>query len=177
MKPDITLLHECFNLEEDGTLIWKHRPDDHFPSPAVAKSWRSRFAGKKAGSVNSDGYLHVAVNCQLIKVHQIVFAMTNGHWATGQIDHKDGVRTNNRPDNLRDVTSAVNGRNRKAPASNTSGRVGVYMTGGLNPWTARIGHDCKDINLGRFRTRDEAIAARVAAERSLGYSATHGRKS
>lgn len=112
----------------------------------------------------------------MVKLHRIVIAMTTGCWPIGDVDHIDGNRTNNRPDNLRVVNARMNRRNSKVPSTNTSGRIGVYKETDQDAWYAVIGTGSGAKRLGTYGTIDEAIAARRGAEIALGYSVTHGRK-
>lgn len=77
------------------------------------------------------------------------------------VDHKNGDTLNCRRNNLRVVTHSVNTWNRKLNANNKSGHTGVRELKGR--WYANI----SGINLGGFSTCDEALAARLTAEREL----------
>jgi hypothetical protein len=76
-----------------------------------------------------------------------------------QIDHIDNNRTNNNAYNLRWCTSSENQQNRCVNANNTTGHKGVSETK-CGTWIARIMHNGKMINLGTFKTKEEAIYAR-----------------
>jgi hypothetical protein len=78
------------------------------------------------------------------------------------VDHMDGDTLNNRLANLRPCTHAQNRANHRLFRNNTSGNTGIYRNG--NGWQARIGLGRKIINLGTFATKEEAVAARKAAE-------------
>ena len=150
---------ELFEVR-DGDLINK-----------VARGRRAR-PGCLAGSPNGDGYLRVRVKGAQFRVHRIIWLMTYGRWPEGQIDHVNGVRDDNRIENMREVTAQGNQRNQHIRIDNTSGVTGVALEGGL--WTARIKVSGKKIRLGRFSTLGEATAARKAAELVLGFHPNHG---
>lgn len=84
------------------------------------------------------------------------------------VDHRNGDKTDNRRENLRIVTSSANGANRQYPnKNNTSGIRGVAykpLLSALHPWHAQIMVNRKAYHLGLFATKEEAIAARKAAE-------------
>lgn len=84
------------------------------------------------------------------------------------IDHINGDKLDNRRENLRVVTPQRNQVNRKnLNRNNTSGVRGVACRAHLSaakPWLAQITVARKNIYLGVFATRDEAVAARRAAE-------------
>jgi hypothetical protein len=79
-----------------------------------------------------------------------------------QIDHIHWNKLDCRRKTLRKVTASVNSFNKKISARNTSGCAGVRLE--RNSWVARIGVGNKIIYLGAFKTKEEAILARKAAE-------------
>jgi hypothetical protein len=97
-------------------------------------------------------------------VHRLVWK-----WVTGQdpqhlhIDHVNGDHFNNAWHNLRVATNAENLWNRGAPANNTSGFKGVSWDSYTGRWVARITHQGRQINAGRYNTPEEAHAAYLAA--------------
>lgn len=60
-------------------------------------------------------------------------------------------------------------------ANNTSGHTGVYWNGLRGKWYARIVVSGESKNLGHFLEKDEAIAARLAAEIKYGFHENHGK--
>jgi hypothetical protein len=84
------------------------------------------------------------------------------------IDHINGDKLDNRRANLRVVTPSVNQVNRKRTnRNNTSGVRGVDFAPSVSaakPWRAQITSQGKNHYLGLFRTKEEAVAARKAAE-------------
>lgn len=80
------------------------------------------------------------------------------------IDHIDGDGLNNKWSNLRSVSHNLNGKNQKMHTTNTSGVSGVYYRKDSGRWRAKIMVDNKQINLGTFKNKDDAIAARKEAE-------------
>ena len=162
-----------------GILTWKPRSVEMFkagrPTAEHARAWwNARYAGKQAGAI-SLGYLKVSVFDLRIQAHRVCWAIHYGEWPEGQIDHINGDRTDNRIANLRVVTNAENMRNKKRPANNISGVVGVYWEALANRWRAGIGVDGAWHSLGVFTSFDEACAARAAAELKLGFHPNHGR--
>jgi len=80
------------------------------------------------------------------------------------VDHVDRDTMNNRRSNLRVVDQSEQARNRKQFRNNTSGRVGVYLRPN-GSWRAMISIQGSVTHLGTFKTLEEAVAARGAAER------------
>lgn len=176
--PSPDLLRQLLRYDQDtGLLYWRRRPRKFFANDAEFKRWNDRYAEREAFThVTADGYRRGAFLYRLHLAHRVIFAMVHGRWPTGQIDHIDGDRSNNRIDNLRDCTPEDNARNQRRPARNSSGRVGVVWAKNMGRWVARIGIGGGRLRkLGYFDTVAEASAAREAAERELGYHINHGR--
>ena len=90
-------------------------------------------------------------------------------------DHINGITTDNRKINLREVTNTINCRNCAISESNTSGCTGVKaLDNGF--WWAYIMVDRKQISLGRkYLSMEDAITARKEAEAKYGFHENHGR--
>lgn len=106
--------------------------------------------------------------------HRIIWLMQTGEWPNGEIDHQDGNGLNNRWLNLCDGTHSKNQRNQKLRRNNTSGHVGVVWHKGANKWRAQIKTDGKCRYLGLFEEINDAIAARVAAQKANNFHPNHG---
>lgn len=177
-KPDISTLKSLLSYDDKtGALTWAVRDDAQFKSPKKRESWNSRYAGKVAGAVQSDGYLHLKVLGITHRSHRIAWAIFYGEWPSDQIDHINGDKTDNRILNLRNVTHAQNGRNQKLRSTNTTGAHGIYWDKTKRKWRAQINRDGKTTHVGLFDCLDTATAARKKAEADLGYHENHGRKS
>lgn len=181
---DISLLKELFILDaEAGMLYWKKRPARHFQSSMTttaeskAKRWNARYAGKPAlASRCKNGGRYGDINgTHGIPAYRVIFALVNGRWPKHQIDHINGNRSDDRPGNLREATPTENMRNRKKQKNNSSGVCGVSFHVGRQKYEARIRADGVRKHLGMFRTLNEAVSARKAAERKYGYHQNHGR--
>lgn len=82
-----------------------------------------------------------------------------------EVDHKNRDGFDNQRDNLRVVTQSINGLNKNPPVTNTSGITGVNWDEMRGKWKVRIMVREQSIYLGRFSRFDDAVAARIAAER------------
>jgi len=122
-----------------------------------------------------EGYLRVKIQGKQYPTHRVVWLYTYGEFPENTIDHINGVKTDNRIENLRDVTSTENNRNRSLSSNNKSGISGVYWCKRYNRWVARIGSKSGKENLGNFKNLFEACCARKSAEIRLGYHFNHGR--
>jgi hypothetical protein len=134
---------------------------------------RRGMPGMIAGSPNGLGYLCIKVNYVKYRVHRVVWLMTYGQWPVGQIDHINGVKDDNRIENLREVTAQENQRNSHIRVDNVTGVTGVTRDGGC--WRARIKVDGKKICLGYYKSFDDAVSARRRGEEQFGFHPNHGR--
>jgi len=163
----------------DGRLFWRRRPRSQFATYNAYRTWNARYSGKEAGSLNGKKYLHIGLTFKgkrfHYKAHRLVWAWHYGVWPSDQVDHVDHDRSNNRVDNLRDVSNCENGRNQSRYVNNTSGATGVYWYAGRNKWRASISVNGKNRHLGIFNDVFSAISARKKAERAIGFHANHGK--
>ena len=121
-------------------------------------------AGGDAGRLNNIGYMVVSIDRKKMLAHRLAWLYQTGGWPTAEVDHINGIRTDNRWENLRDVSPSTNQQNRRAPnRNNSAGLLGVSRE--KKSWVAQIFHDGKRKRLGTFDTPEEAHAAYVAAKR------------
>ena len=80
-------------------------------------------------------------------------------------DHEDRNPLNNRRYNFRKATNSQNSSNRKLMKNNTSGVTGVSLDKKTNKWMARIQVENKRIIIGKYIDKDDAIRARLRAEK------------
>lgn len=127
------------------------------------KTANTRFKiGEVAGSINSKGYLVIKIQGANYKAHRLAWLFSYGDWPTGDLDHINGVKTDNRIDNLRLASSAENNSNVTARANNKSGYKGVVFHAHTGKWMASCGHNKKRHYLGLFDTPHAASAAYLA---------------
>ncbi len=80
-------------------------------------------------------------------------------------DHIDRNELNNLESNFRASTKQQNNRNKSLHKNNTSGFTGVSWMKQRQKWNAHITIDYKSIKLGYFDNKDDAIKARLRAEK------------
>jgi hypothetical protein len=122
--------------------------------------------GDVAGAVHDDRYVIVGVDGQRYLAHRLAFLYVKGYMPP-YVDHEDGDGFNNKWCNLREATYSQNGANAKLNKNNTSGHRGVKWEPSRNRWRARIKHQNKLIELGRFKDLESAVTARLEAENRL----------
>lgn len=143
------------------------------------KSWNTRWAGKSAGSTNKSGYTCLSISFRGHKkrmlAHRLAFIYMEGE-APEQVDHINGLRGDNRWENLRAVDNFINSRNQKLRNTNTSGHNGVYWCKRRSLWYVRIGLRGKNLHGGYFENKQDAIKARSELDVKLNYHSQHGIK-
>lgn len=122
------------------------------------------LTGKPAGSRRKDNRLVMKVNNKSKFMSHWIWLYMTGELPPKNmvIDHLDRDPSNDRWNNLRLATPQENMRNLSIGKSNKSGIPGVYFS--KNKWTAQISLDEKQIYLGSYDTKENAIQARKTAE-------------
>lgn len=82
-----------------------------------------------------------------------------------EYDHADRNELNNRKENLRLCTKSENRINANKRSDNTSGFTGVSYHRSDNKWWVRISIDKKETLVGRYDNKEDAIVARLKAEK------------
>jgi hypothetical protein len=166
--PTPTYLRERLRYDpETGKLFWREHPD-------MPKKWNTRYANAEAFiSFDTKGYKFGSIGRRPLRAHRVIWAMVHNEWPE-QIDHINRVRDCNVIENLRGCSRSENARNFPLSKRNKSGVVGVYWR--WNRWGAQIKQQGKTMHLGLFLTFEEAVVARKAAERELGFHPNHGSK-
>ncbi len=124
-------------------------------------------AGSIAGSVDFQGYRVIQMDGKKHKAHRLAWLYVHGHWPDPQVDHINGIRTDNRIVNLRIVSNAENQQNqRKAHRSSSSGLLGAYKHPD-GKWMASIKVGGKQRHIGLFHTAQEAHEAYLRAKAEL----------
>lgn len=163
----LELLDRWFSYDRaTGVVAWKAKPNRNIP------------IGRAAGCKWRDGrntYIRITVEGQWVFAHIIAFAAIHGRLPVGVIAHEDQDGTNNRPNNISDVSHTVNLRNQRRNSRNASGVMGVDYHRAAGKWRARIIVDQTEHHLGVFDTSQQAINARKAAEVRFGFHPNHGR--
>jgi hypothetical protein len=148
---------------DTGKLHWKGTG-----TLAGNSSIRNKPYGKPYRQLNILGHTYMA--------HRMVYLIEHGRWPVSEIDHIDGDTTNNRHTNLREATPVTNRRNQKRHSRNTTGHTGIHKRKNNGRYEASIGDKGKLVYIGSFTTYEEAVAARLEAERKLKYDPSHGKR-
>lgn len=122
-------------------------------------SRRGVSAGSVAGNKHQIGYIQIGVDGKLYRAHRLAFMYMTGAFPSNLVDHANGVRDDNRFDNLREATLSENRCNAVMGTANTSGCKGVYWLKRDSVWAAKIRYDNKAFYLGRYDSFEEAAEA------------------
>jgi hypothetical protein len=147
---DFETVNNLLKCGSDGILIWKSN-------------------GKIAGSVDRTGYIRICIRYKKYSAADVVWLLTYGVWPSTPLDHKDTIRKNNAPENLREASIVQQLGNRKTAKHNKLGVKGVSKANARIGYCARIVIDRKYVHLGTFSTVAEAHNAYLrAAKRHFG---------
>ena len=114
--------------------------------------------GAQVGHLSRSGYIVVGIDRRVCRAHRVCWALHTGAWPLYEIDHRNGVRSDNRWVNLRDVKRHVNMHNKPRSNVSASGYQGVYPlpSGGF---MSTFSFDKKRHYVGVFRTAEAAYDA------------------
>lgn len=113
--------------------------------------------------VHTNGYVRAREKktCREITFHRFILNLDNCSFPL--VDHINGLRFDNRKNNLRKVNYSQNMMNSKT--YNPSGFRGIYLNRKNNKWRARICVGGKRISLGEYVDIYDAVCARQEAEK------------
>ena len=157
-----------------GVFTWRVRPRNHFKNVQAYGAWNTKFAGKEAGGIDGKRYIRINIDKCKYYTHRLAWLYIHGEWPKNQIDHINRDKTDNRIQNLRDVTNQVNCQNMPMRNSNTSGITGVSWYKNINRWAACIKVDGKTKHGGTFKNKDDAISRREEMGIEHGFHKNHG---
>lgn len=110
-----------------------------------------------------------------MSAHRVAWFLFHNKEPEGEIDHINGVRSDNRICNLRDVDRKTNAKNHKVRKDNFSGIRGVDWHPLCNKWQVRIQVDGVRKVLGYFSDLEEAKQVKMDAELEAKFHKNNGR--
>lgn len=140
-------LNELFRYEpESGQLFRRKR----------GRGWTF---GRDVGTIDKEGYRQVGINRKRYCVHRIIWLMMYGEIREDlEIDHINGIRDDNRLENLRLVTAQKN-------LFNDHVAKGYTWHKASGKWMAQITVNRGQIHLGLFTEKSAARAAYLEAKK------------
>lgn len=140
-QKEVALLFEY----QDGALYWR-----------VDRGSNAK-AGNRAGRLLRTGYRSIHVSGRRYQEHRLVYLWHHG-FIPEQIDHINGVKSDNRIENLRPANSSQNQVN-TPDRPGKSGYRGVRYVDKTRRWAARIYVGGREVRIGTFATPEEAYEA------------------
>lgn len=137
--------------ETSGFLTWLPREasdfsDGKYKADRKALSWNAQYAGRKVGNIDlSTGYKRTNILGVTYKCHQLAWIVFYKQIPSGDIDHINGDRSDNRIRNLRLASKSMNARNTQR---HRDGLAGVVWDKPVQKWRAQIWSKGKNVCLG-----------------------------
>lgn len=146
MKTRITheRLLELVRYDQDsGVFTWIAKREHCRPGAAV-------------GYLMPVGYISICLDARKYYGHRLAWFYVHGVWPSGQIDHINHDKSDNRIANLRDVSALINMQNRVGPGTRSStGILGASKAKG-GGFRATIKVNRRFVHIGVFPTAEEA---------------------
>lgn len=180
MKVDKENVRELFDYDPRTGNLSHRKRDKKWFNPGMhgsqhsANAWNAKYAGNVISYKNEKGYLQLRVFKKLYRAHRLIWLWMTSEWPEKNIDHINHDRSDNRWCNLRCVNQRQNLMNQSLSSANTSGYTGVTYHKVNNRWVAQIKIRKKNINLGSYVSKMDAVRARKNAESKYGFHKNHG---
>ena len=120
--------------------------------------------GKIVGYENNNGYIIIRLFGENYLSHRLAWFYIHGYWPN-IIDHINGIKSDNRIDNLREVTRSQNAINSKPRKYTRSGHKGISILNRM--YIIRCQREYISIFCGYFYNLDKAIIERDRIYRYL----------
>lgn len=155
-KPTYEELNEAFRYDpETGVIHWRN------PAPRHKDGTEAGFS--------AHGYKVIHFKGKTYSYNQIVWVLNCEEWPDKVIGFKDGNPQNTRFENLaygeRPSARGERGPHPKLSKGSSTGHKGVCYYGGR--WKVTIRINGKQKSVGTYKTKEEAIEARRAAEEAF----------
>lgn len=137
---------------EDGTLVYK-------------VDGKTKRKGDSAGYVDPNGYVRVSLAKNIKEyAHRVVWFIHTGEEAT-VIDHINGIRTDNRIENLRGCTQQENSRNKTTKRTRKNALPRNVYAQKDGRFRVMINLNGKATQIGSYGSMEEAASSAVKARK------------
>lgn len=126
--------------------------------------------GKPAGGLLNTGYRVITINYNVYLAHHLVYLYMTGELPVNVIDHINRNPSDNRWNNLRQISQKGNAINTGVRKNSTTGVTGVNFDSFTGSYKVIISVNGKEKNIGRYISFENAVRARYYCERNYGYS-------
>ena len=134
---------------ENGKLFWLNKTSNY-----------SRVdIGSECGSLHSSGYRFCKLYDKSYATHRLIWFYHYGVWPENDLDHINGIRDDNRIENLRECNDQTNSFNRKSHKNSTSKYKGVSWKARDKVWTSQYCVNGKVFYIGNYKSEIEAAKA------------------
>ena len=137
----------------------------------------SKLSNKRIGYLDGCGYEVVNIYKQEYRSHRLAMVVMGLDLTGCEVDHVNGVRSDNKFSNLRLVSKKENAKNKRLRVNNKTGVHGVTFIKASKKWRSRISDGLKrSLHLGCFDNLFDSVCARKSAEIRYGYHENNGSK-
>jgi len=146
------------------------RANFHYDALTGMFKWKQRRfraqSGLTAGCINGDGYRQIKFDDKIYVASRLAWIYSHGEIPGGlEIDHRNGIRDDDRLENLRLATNRQQAHNRGPRRNSTSGRTGVCWNQRKKIWIVTIRIRGRRVYLGSDKSFTIACRLRDAGER------------
>ena len=132
----------------------------------LKRTSRSAPIGLVENKETPSGYISIAIYTKKYLAHRLAWLYMTGSFPETYIDHNNGIRSDNRFANLREVTNSENQQNIITPRGKNK-LLGVYFHKRHNLFSSQIVKNGKRTCLGYFKNANDASEAYWAAKKDL----------
>lgn len=158
-----TLLNTLHYEPTTGHFTWLIKPSKNI------------HRGARAGRVDkSTGYRYITIQGKRYAEHRLAWFYVHGDMPKLLIDHINHDRSDNRLDNLRQVTVSENARNRAKNTNSRTQEVGIWYNKRTHKYIAQIRLHGRKVFQKAFDDVNDAIIARKQRAKELGFHDNHG---
>jgi hypothetical protein len=147
---------------KDGNLFWKKL------------TGKKGFIGKKAGSLQKNGYIAIRFKGKLLYAHRMIFVMFN-NYEPNLVDHVDCNKQNNNIENLRECSALENSLNKSKNKNCTFLPKGIKFRKQTKKYQGRVMLHGKEYLTSCFTTVQDAQNELIKLRNNIhGNFANHG---